>query len=137
MNPAAKEGDHVVAVDTHLCSGAPMPVPFDGLLHAKLSPNVLAQHRHLAVPGPGHHPQQGHGAVDVSKATTTPPHVPPPGTRFDIPPRNTARVVERKATVFVNHKPFARHDDKAETCNDPADAAVGRIVATGTVLVGG
>lgn len=123
MKPAAKEGDHVVAVDIHLCSGAPTPVPFDGLLDAKLSPNVLAQHRHVAVVG--------------SKATNTPPHVPPPGTTFDIPPRNTARVVERKATVFVNHKPLARHDDKADTCNDPADAPVGRIVASGTVLVGG
>lgn len=126
MKPAAKEGDHVVAIDTHLCSGAPAPVPFDGLLDKKLSPDVLAEHRHVAV-------------VD-SKATNTPAHVPPPGTTFDVPPHNTARVVAGSGTVFVNHKPFARHDDAADTCNDPVDPADqprGRIVAESTVLVGG
>lgn len=123
MKPAAKDGDHVVATDTHLCLGVPTPVPFNGLLDAKLSPNVLADHRHVAVVG--------------SKATNTPPHVPPPGLAFDVPPHNTACVVTGSGTVLVNHKAFARHDDEAETCNDPADSRVGHIVAKSTVVIGG
>jgi uncharacterized Zn-binding protein involved in type VI secretion len=123
MKPAAKQGDHVVATDTHLCSGAPAPVPFDGVLDEDLSPNVLAEHRYVAVVG--------------SRATNTPPHVPPPGTTFDISPHNTGRVVAGSGTVLVNHKPFARDGDAAETCNDPADAPVGVVVAASTVVVGG
>ena len=123
MKNAAKEGDHVVAVDTHLCSGAPTPVPFDGLLDDKLSPNVFAEHRHVAVVG--------------SKATNTSLHVPPPGTTFDIPPHNKASVVAGSGTVFVNHKRFARDGDAAKTCNDPSDERVGLIVADSTVRVGG
>ena len=123
MKPAAKQGDHVVGVDTHLCQGAPTPVPFDGVLDEALSPNVLAEHRHVAFVG--------------STATNTPPHVPPPGKTFDVPPSNQARVVVGSATVLVNHKPFARHGDAAETCNDPADLPVGSVVASSTVVVGG
>ena len=123
MKSAAKRGDHVVAFDTHLCSGAPTPVPFDGLLDAKLSPNVLAEHRHVAVVG--------------SKATNTPPHVPPPGTTFDIPPHNTATVTAGSAKVFVNNQPIACDGDTAKTCNDPIDAQVGLVIAKSTVKVGG
>jgi len=92
------------------------------LLDKELSPNVVAEHRYVAVVG--------------STATNTPPHVPPPGTTFDVPPHNSATIVAGSGTVFVNHKPFARHDDAAETCNDPADKPVGRVVASSTVIVG-
>lgn len=121
MKPAAKEGDHVVATDTHLCSGVPTPVPFDGLLDAELSPDVLAEHKHVAVVG--------------SVATNTPPHVAPTGS-FDIPPHDTATVVVGSGTVFANHKPLARNGDVAKTCNDPVDRDVGKVVAESTVLVG-
>ena len=121
--PAAKEGDHVVAIDTHLCQGSPTPVPFDGVLDAGLSPNVLAEHRHVALVG--------------SVASNSPVHVPPPGKTFDNSPTNRGVVVTGSGTVFANHKPFARHGDAAMTCNDPADLPAGKIVADSTVIVGG
>jgi uncharacterized Zn-binding protein involved in type VI secretion len=123
MKAAAKKGDHVVATDTHLCQGAPTPVPFDGVLDAELSPNVLAEHRHVALVG--------------SVASNTPPHVPPAGKTFDVPPTNLGVVVAGSGTVFANHKPFARHGDAAMTCNDAADPPAGEIVADSTVKVGG
>jgi uncharacterized Zn-binding protein involved in type VI secretion len=122
MQPAAKKGDHIVAVDTHLCQGAPTPVPFDGALEADLSPDVLAEHRQVAVIG--------------SVATNAPSRVPPAGKTFDVPPKNRATVVAGSGTVLVNHRPFARNGDAAETCTDPADAPVGAIVAGSTVIVG-
>jgi hypothetical protein len=39
--------------------------------------------------------------------------------------------------VLVAGKGLARSGDTVQTCNDPADAPVGSIVAAGTVLVGG
>jgi hypothetical protein len=39
--------------------------------------------------------------------------------------------------VLVEGKGLARNSDTVSTCNDPADAPVGTIVAAGTVLVGG
>ncbi len=122
MKPAAKKGDHVVAVDTHLCQGAPTPVPFDGLLDAELSPDVLAEHRHVALVG--------------STASNTPPHVPPPGKTFDVPPSNRAVIVAGSGTVLANHRPMARNGDAATTCNDPEDLHVGTVVAASTVFVG-
>ena len=93
------------------------------MLDAELSPNVLAEHRSVATVG--------------SVASNAPPHVPPPGKTFDTPPRNRATVVAGSGTVLVNGRPFARNGDAADTCNDPADAPVGTIVASGTVIVGG
>ena len=40
-------------------------------------------------------------------------------------------------TVNINGKPAARLGDSALTCNDPADAPVGQIIAVSTVLIGG
>ena len=40
------------------------------------------------------------------------------------------------ATVKINGKAAARNGDPALTCNDPADAPVGTVVAVGTVLIG-
>jgi uncharacterized Zn-binding protein involved in type VI secretion len=123
VKPAAKKRDHVIAVDSHMCQGAPTPVPFDGLLDRELSPDVIAEHRAIAVVG--------------SVASNTPPHVPPPGKSFDVPPSNRAVVVAGSGTVLANNKPLARHGDAATTCNDPADLPIGAIVAQGTVVVGG
>lgn len=123
MKAAAKRGDHVVAVDTHLCDGAPTPVPFDGMLDTDLSPNVRAEHRHVALIG--------------SVASNTPAHVAPAGKTFDVPPTNRGVVVAGSGTVFANRRALARNGDAAKTCNDPEDLPVGRIVASGTVVVGG
>lgn len=123
----AKRGDRVVAIDNHLVipetGGAPVVVqlPFEGVLDENLSPDVLAEHRHVAL-------------VD-SVATQMPGHVVAPKT-FAKPPSNRARVVVGAPTVLANHRPIARAGDAAETCNDPADLPVGTIVASGTVMSG-
>ncbi|MBL9027534.1 MAG: PAAR domain-containing protein [Myxococcales bacterium] len=125
--PVAKRGDHVVAVDSHLIvpetGGPPLPtpVPFDGVLQADLSPNVLAQHQPVAL-------------VD-SIAHNTPEHLVAPKT-FAKPPANRARIVMGSATVLANGRPIARSGDKAETCNDPVDLPIGTVMAAGTVVSG-
>nr|WP_272425651.1 PAAR domain-containing protein [Polyangium jinanense] len=40
-------------------------------------------------------------------------------------------------SVFIENKPAARMGDPATTCNDPADAPNGRVIASGTVFIGG
>jgi uncharacterized Zn-binding protein involved in type VI secretion len=129
--PAAKQGDQVVATDTHIVmvpspSGqvpTPLPHPFTGILNSGLSTNVKIMGMAAATVG--------------SKAQNTPPHIPtPPGVSFQKPPTNQATVTMGSATVFINNKPAARNGDTAMTCNDPADLPVGKVVAVGTVLIG-
>jgi uncharacterized Zn-binding protein involved in type VI secretion len=121
--PAAKQSDPIVATDTHLLNGSPMPLPFNGVLDGSLSPNVLVEHRPAAM-------------VD-STATNTPAHVAPPGKTFDRPPSNRGVVIQGSATVLINMRAAARDGDVASTCNDPADLPGGHVEATSTVLVGG
>lgn len=126
MKPAAKKGDTINANDIHIVitpSGALMPVtlPFVGVIDGALAPTVLIEHRPAA--------------VDASTATNIAPHFPPIGT-FQTPPSNRASVLVGGGTVLANHKLLARHGDIAMTCNDPADAPLGVVVASGTVLVG-
>jgi uncharacterized Zn-binding protein involved in type VI secretion len=129
--PAAKQGDRVVAVDTHIVmvpkgpalTPTPLPHPFSGTLSGSLSSDVNI----LGMPA---------ATVD-STAKNTPPHMPtPPGTSFQKPPANKATVVAGSQTVKINGKGAARAGDTAKTCNDPTDAPVGTIIAAGTVLVG-
>ncbi len=129
--PAAKQGDQVVAVDTHIVLvpdgpslvPQPLPHPFAGLLNGGLSADVKISGRPAAVVG--------------STADNSPPHLPtPPGTSFQRPPANKATVQQGSPTVMINGKPAARHGDKALTCNDPVDLAAGTVVAAGTVLIG-
>ena len=127
--PAAKQGDRVVAVDTHLVvvPGAPAPVPlphpFAGMLSGGLSADVKIMGKPAAVAG--------------STADNTPPHLPaPPGTGFQKPPSNKATVQQGSQTVMINSKPAVRNGDKAITCNDPSDLPAGTVIAVGTVLIG-
>lgn len=129
--PAAKQGDQVVAVDTHIVLvpdgpslvPQPLPHPFAGLLNGGLSADVKISGRPAAVVG--------------STADNSPPHLPtPPGTSFQRPPADKATVQQGSPTVMINGKPAARHGDKALTCNDPVDLAAGTVVAAGTVLIG-
>ncbi|HEX7182494.1 MAG TPA: PAAR domain-containing protein [Thermoanaerobaculia bacterium] len=128
--PAAKQGDQVMATDTHIImipspSGAvptPLPHPFNGMLDGSLSSDVNVEGKPAAVQG--------------STATNTPSHV-PQGGPFQKPPSNRATVQLGSGTVFINGKPAARNGDKAMTCNDPADLPAGTIVAAGTVFIGG
>ena len=125
--PAAKQGDRVQAIDTHLIlsSGAssPVPHPFSGIINGALSSDVKIEGRAAAT-------------VD-STATNTPPHTPQGGT-FVNPPSNRGTIVRGSATVKINGRAAARAGDTAKTCNDPVDAPVGTVVvAMSTVIIGG
>ena len=131
--PAAKQGDRVTALDTHLVLvpappgppvPTPLPHPFSGVINGGLSSDVWI----LGLPA---------ATVD-STAQNLPPHLPtPPGTAFQRPPPNQATIRLGSTTVRVNGKPAARNGDRAMTCNDPSDLPAGTVVAVGTVLIGG
>jgi uncharacterized Zn-binding protein involved in type VI secretion len=128
-SPAAKQGDNVLATDTHIIlvpsPGGPVPtptpLPFVGSLLFNLSPNVNIMGLPAATVG--------------SVAVNQPPHLPPNGS-FSKPPTNQGQIILGSGTVFINNKPAARNGDTALTCNDPADLPIGKVVAVGTVLFG-
>ena len=125
--PAAKQGDQIVATDMHLTQAPPappvlVPHPFTGVLDGSLSPDVNIMGRPAATQG--------------STATNTPAHTPIGGS-FVKPPANKATVQKGSLTVNINGKPAARSGDVALTCNDPADLPIGTVVATSTVFIGG
>ncbi len=129
--PAAKQGDKITATDTHIVivpgtppTPTPLPHPFMGIIQGNLSSNVKIM---------------GQGAATVdSTADNPPPHLPtPPGTSFQQPPANKATIKQGSSTVKINGKSAARNGDIAETCNDPAPQPVGKVIAVGTVFIGG
>jgi uncharacterized Zn-binding protein involved in type VI secretion len=128
--PAAKQGDQIVATDTHIVMipspggpvPTPLPHPFVGQLDGSLSGDVNIEGKAAAAQG--------------STATNTPSHVPQGGS-FQKPPSNKGTIQIGSGTVLINGKPAARNGDKAMTCNDPADLPAGTVVAAGTVLIGG
>jgi uncharacterized Zn-binding protein involved in type VI secretion len=130
--PAARQSDPVMATDTHVvmvpASGGPVPTPlphmFSGRLQSGLSADVFIDGLPAAIVG--------------SVAVNAPPHVPtPPGTAFQIPPRNQGIVQVGSATVLINGKGAARVGDRVITCNDPVDQPVGTITAgSPTVAIG-
>ena len=130
--PAAKQGDQIMATDIHIVMvptpGGPVPTPtphpFAGIINGGLSTDVLIE---------------GLPAATVnSTATNTPPHIPIGGPSFQIPPSNQGKIIMGSTTVLINGNPAARTGDTAMTCNDPADLPSGQIVSTtATVLIGG
>lgn len=130
--PAAKQGDRVVATDIHIVLvpappgppiPTPLPHPFSGIISGGLSSNVNI----MGMPA---------ATVD-STADNTPPHIPmAPGTAFQNPPANKATIKLGSPTVKINGKMAARNGDIAETCNDPAAMPVGQVIAIGTVFIG-
>lgn len=127
--PAAKKGDQVMGIDTHIvilpapAPPAPLPHPFSGIINGALSSNVNI----MGMPA----------ATKDSTADNTPPHIPtPPGIAFQKPPSNRATITLGSATVMINGKPAARNGDVATTCNDPADLPVGSVIAVGNVFIG-
>ena len=125
--PAAKEGDQVVAIDTHIvitpAGPVPLPHPFTGKLNGGLSSDVKVMGKPAATVG--------------STADNSPAHIPtPPGTAFQKPPSNKGTIKLGSATVKINGKDAARNGDIAETCNDPADLPIGQVIAAGTVMIG-
>jgi uncharacterized Zn-binding protein involved in type VI secretion len=128
--PAAKQGDQIVGVDTHIVMipspggpvPTPLPHPFSGLIDGSLSRDVKIM---------------GMQAATVnSTATNTPPHI-PQGGPFQTPPSNRGTIMMGSTTVLINGKGAARNGDTANTCNDPSDMPVGTVIAVGTVLIGG
>ncbi len=128
--PAAKQGDRVVAVDTHIVmvpgtppAPSPLPQPFAGVLDGGLSSDVKISGMAAATVG--------------STADNTPPHIPvAPGTSFQRPPTNKATIQQGSPTVKINGKPAVRNGDKALTCNDPEDMPAGTVIAVGNVMIG-
>ncbi len=130
--PAARKGDRVIGVDTHIVMvpspggpvPTPLPHPFVGMLDGELSSDVNIEGKPAATVG--------------STATNTPSHIPtPPGTSFQSSPSNKAKIKIGSTTVKINGKSAARMGDTADTCNDPSDAPLGQVVATpGTVMIG-
>ena len=128
--PAAKEGDRIVGVDTHIIMipspggpvPTPLPHPFMGMLDGDLSGDVKIAGMAAATEG--------------STATNTPSHI-PQGGPFQSPPKNKGKILKGSSSVFINGKAAARMGDTAETCNDPANQPVGTVIATGVVFIGG
>ena len=130
--PAAKQGDQITAVDTHIVmvpspSGpvpTPLPHPFNGMLDGNLSTDVKIMGKPAATVG--------------STATNQPPHIPtPPGTAFQIPPTNQATIMMGSTTVKINSKPAARAGDQTQTCSEPVPNMGATLIAAGTVFIGG
>lgn len=118
-----------MGIDTHIVMTpspggpvpTPMPMPFNGPLSRSLSANVLVEDQPAAMEGSG--------------ADNMPPHI-PTGGPFQSPPSNKATVKVGSATVFINDRAAAHLGSQAETCNDPADAPVGFVIAMSSVFLG-
>jgi uncharacterized Zn-binding protein involved in type VI secretion len=126
--PAAKQGDTIIATDIHVVLipspggtvPTPLPHPFTGVINGNLSTNVMI----MGMPA----------ATQTSTAMNTPPHI-PQGGPFQRPPSNQGQIISGSPTVMINGKPAARNGDTALTCNDPVDAPNGTVVAVGTVMI--
>jgi uncharacterized Zn-binding protein involved in type VI secretion len=127
--PAAKQGDKIVATDTHILMipspggpvPTPTPMPFNGMITTGLSTDVFIEGKPAAT-------------VD-SGAINQPIHI-PAGGPFQKPPSNQGKILVGSTGVFINGKPAARQGDMAMTCNDPADMPIGQVMAVGTVFIG-
>jgi uncharacterized Zn-binding protein involved in type VI secretion len=128
--PAAKQGDKIVATDIHIlmipaAAGAPVPtptpMPFSGTLTTGLSTDVFIEGKPAATVNSG--------------ALNQPIHI-PAGGPFQKPPSNQGKILAGSTGVFINGKPAARQGDMAMTCNDPVDMPIGQVVAVGTVFIG-
>ena len=93
--PAAKQGDMVQAMDTHIVMvpspGGPVPTPtpghpFNGVINGGLSPNVTI----MGMPA----------ATVNSIAVNQPPHIPIGGPSFQVPPTNQALVLSSCVPVL-------------------------------------
>ena len=133
IKPAAKVGDRVVGVDTHIeliaSPAGPVPTPlphaFDGTIGSG-SPTVLLDDQAAA--------RRGDSVMAAA------PHLPQAGS-FMKPPHNTGEITQcSAANVWVDDLPIAIAGDVVTTCNDPADAPTSHVLIGGpgaNVFVGG
>jgi uncharacterized Zn-binding protein involved in type VI secretion len=132
--PAARQGDPVVGIDTHIVmvpappSPSPVPTPLPHPFSGTITGGTVASVRIGGMPA----------AVVGSVATNAPPHVPtPPGIAFQKPPSNKGSVSAGSSTVTIGGKAAARLGDSVRTCNDPADADTSKIASGApTVMIG-
>lgn len=126
-SPAAKQGDHILAVDTHTVevegTPTPGPHPFNGVIDNGLCGSVNI----MGMPA----------ATVNSTAANMPAHLPIPsdGT-FVNQPSDKATIIMGSGSVFIGGKPAARSGDTANTCNDAGDLPIGTVQASGSVLIG-
>jgi uncharacterized Zn-binding protein involved in type VI secretion len=130
MPPAARLGDKIVAVDTHIIMipspggpvPTPLPHPYNGTISLGCSTNVMIEGKPAAV--------VGSSAMAVHA---------PQGGPFQVPPTGEGKVLMGSGTVMINNKPAARVGDTCMTCNDPAPLPIGKIVPPGSpkVMIGG
>jgi uncharacterized Zn-binding protein involved in type VI secretion len=130
--PGAKANDQINATDIHIvivpAGPAMVPTPLPHQFAGIIGGGVVATVQICGQPA----------AVVGSTASNTPPHLPtPPGISFQMPPTNQATIQQGSATVQIGGKPAARSGDIAMTCNDPADAPMGTVMAAGAVSIGG
>ncbi|MBL4706955.1 MAG: PAAR domain-containing protein [Flavobacteriales bacterium] len=127
--PAAKKGDTIVSTDIHLVQiptptgpvTVPLPHPFKGELTTGLSNNVNVMGKPAATKGSGGENKPKHVAL---------------GIKFLKNPTNKGTVFMGSFTVKINGKQAARSGDMVMTCNDPTDLPIGKIIASGTVMIG-
>jgi uncharacterized Zn-binding protein involved in type VI secretion len=126
--PAAKQGDEIRATDFHLVNvpGTPptalLPHEFSGIIGDELSSSVRIE---------------GRPAATVGSTADAAAHIPtPPGTSFQKPPANLGTIVSGSPTVRIGSRAAARHGDSADTCNDPTEAPIGIVIASGSVRIG-
>ncbi len=122
--PAARQGDRIVAIDMHLIQPpgptSPVPVPHPVQRHHRRRREHRREHRRRGGGDGGQHRHQ-HAAAHSDRR-----HVREPADQ----PRDHHRPAARRCTI--NGKPAARAGDTARTCNDPVDLPVGTVVAVGT-----
>ncbi|MEM9694042.1 MAG: PAAR domain-containing protein, partial [Myxococcota bacterium] len=99
----------------------PLPAPFKGPLMESLCGSVEVEN----MPS----------ATKDSVALCNPPHI-PAGGPFQKPPSHRGTITQGSQTVLFENKAAARSGDTAMTCNDPADAPNGVVMAQATVFVG-
>lgn len=127
--PAAKKGDQVVGVDTHIVMipspggpvPTPLPSPFAGMLTDALSTTVFVENQPVA--------------TEDSVADNLPPHI-PAGGPFQSPPKNKATVTMGcSSSVFAQGKKIAIMGSTANTCNDPTEAPNGTVIGTAATVI--
>src|SRR5262249_24503430 len=126
-----KGGDTIAATDTHIVlvplGGGQVPVPLFHLFNGKLVDNLSGDVRIMK------RPAATVGRIPVNSVRPLPPA---PCATVQRVPSNRGHVSRGSGTVKINGKPAARSGDVAETCNDPQDAPVGRVLASGAVFIG-
>lgn len=129
-NPAARKGDTVNGIDTHIVMmpspmgevPTPVPMAFQAKINAGTVDSVQIDSRPAAVVGAG--------------SENSPPHA-PSGGRFMKQPSNKGTITRGSDTVFIGGKPAARSGDAVLTCADPASLPNGTISSgSGTVFIG-